>query len=103
MRILIYARVSLDALGQGRSVAEQETECRAWADREGWEVVEVIAETGSASRYGRSTQARQRWDEVADATASGRIDALLTWEACPKSGVLQLVPSEHMITIRRNK
>lgn len=81
MRAAVYARVSLDPRGEGRSVSEQEAECRTWAEREGWDVVEVITETGSASRYARSTKARTRWDELANLVASGRIDILLTWEA----------------------
>lgn len=61
-------------------MSEQEAECRAWAEREGWDVVEVIEETGSASRFGRSTSARQRWAEVTALVRSGRVDILLTWE-----------------------
>ena len=48
---LIYARVSQDRR-HGRSVAEQEAECRAWAGREGWRVVDVIVDNDrSASQY----------------------------------------------------
>lgn len=79
MRALIYARVSIDR--GGRSLDEQETECREWAAREGWDVVDVITEAGSASRYARSTAARQKWDDLTDAISSGRINLLLTWEA----------------------
>lgn len=80
MRALIYTRVSLD-LAEGRSVAEQETECRQWASREGWDVTDVITETGSASRYARSTHARTKWPQLTDAIASGHYDILLTWES----------------------
>lgn len=80
MRAMIYARVSLDAR-EGRSVAEQEAECRAWATREGWTIGTVITETGSASRYARSTAARTRWGEVTTAITTGDHDILLTWEA----------------------
>lgn len=79
MRALVYARVSLD-VAEGRSVAEQEAECRAWAEREGWSVDQVITETGSASRYARSTHARTRWPDLVTAIASGNYDILLTWE-----------------------
>lgn len=81
MRAGIQTRVSLDPRGEGRSVTEQEAECRAWADREGWTVVEVITETGSASRFATSSKARTRWGDVKDLVASGKIDILLTWEA----------------------
>ncbi|WP_068324997.1 recombinase family protein [Janibacter terrae] len=79
MKTLIYARVSIDR--EGRSLDEQIAECCQWADREGWEVVDVIRETGSASRYARSTGARRGWDDLTAAVSSGNIDALLTWEA----------------------
>lgn len=79
MRALIYARVSIDR--QGRSLTEQEHECREWAAREDWTIVDVITEAGSASRYARSTAARQRWDDLTTAVTSGSIDLLLTWEA----------------------
>lgn len=79
MKTLIYARVSIDR--GGRSLDEQETECREWASREGWPVTHVIRESGSASRYARSTGARSRWDELTTLVASGEVDALLTWEA----------------------
>lgn len=81
MRALVYCRVSLDAKGEGRSVSEQEKECRTWAAREGWDVVDVISETGSASRYAKSTKARTRWADVTDVVSSGNVDILLTWEA----------------------
>ena len=81
MRALIYTRVSLDPRGQGRSVDEQETECREWAAREGWTITGVISETGSASRYARSTRSRTRWDELTTTLAAGNTDLLLTWEA----------------------
>ncbi len=81
MRALIYARVSLDARGEGRSVAEQVKECQAWADREGWTVTATITETGSASRYARSTGARTRWAELTEAVSSREHDILLTWES----------------------
>lgn len=78
-RAIVYTRVSLDPRSLGRSVTEQEAECRAWADREGWTVGKVITETGSASRYARKE--RTGWQQVADELATGDYDVLLTWEA----------------------
>jgi DNA invertase Pin-like site-specific DNA recombinase len=37
-RAIIYTRVSKDPKQLGRSVGEQEAECRAIAEREGWHV-----------------------------------------------------------------
>lgn len=52
MRAVVYTRVSSDPKGAGRSVAEQEKECRAVASAAGWEVAEVFTDNDrSASRY----------------------------------------------------
>ena len=80
LKVLLIARVSRDNSGEERSVDEQLDELHAWARREGWDVVHVIRELGSASRF---SQRRSR-DEFAEAVQwirSGRIDAVLMWEA----------------------
>ena len=52
LRAVIYARVSSDPNERGRSVSEQEAECRAVCEREGWHVVAVYSDNDrSASRY----------------------------------------------------
>jgi len=63
----------------GRSVEEQVVECTAWAEREGWQVVRVVRETASASRYARVE--RRYWNQVVSTVTEGEIDALLTWES----------------------
>jgi DNA invertase Pin-like site-specific DNA recombinase len=78
-RALIYARVSKDRK-QPRSTAEQEAECRALCDREGWTVADVLTDNGvSASRY--ATKSRPAWEEVKRRLATNGIDVLVTWEA----------------------
>lgn len=79
MDVLILARVSHDATGIGRSVDEQVTDLTAWAGLESWNVVKVIREHGSASRFS-SRRNRTEWDEALDWIRSGKIGALLTWE-----------------------
>jgi len=79
VRVLIYGRVSRDPRQLGRSVNEQVVECTEWAEREGWEVVRVVRETASASRYARVE--RRFWDQVVSSITDGEIDALLTWES----------------------
>jgi site-specific DNA recombinase len=79
-RALIYARVSSDPRGLGRSVAEQEVDCRAVAAREGWAVTGVLVDNDrGASRH--STGARPAFDRLAQAVSAGECDVLLTWEA----------------------
>lgn len=75
-RVVIYARVSVDR--GGKSTDDQVDECRAWAEREGYVVVAVIVESGSASRHAQ--KARKRWPEVAALIAGGQVDMLMTWE-----------------------
>ena len=78
---LIYCRVSADRRN-GRSVAEQEAECRAECERQGWNVVDVLTDNDrSASRHARKS--RPAWDRVKQRVASGDVDVLVTWEASP--------------------
>lgn len=78
MRAVIYTRVSSDAAGQGRSVSEQEAECRAICEREGWTVAEVLTDNDiGASRH--SGKARPAWGRLAEVLQPG--DVLVTWEA----------------------
>ncbi|HEY2043523.1 MAG TPA: recombinase family protein, partial [Jatrophihabitans sp.] len=51
-RAAIYARVSLDATGEGLAVERQQEACQALAVARGWTVVETIVDN-SISAYGR--------------------------------------------------
>lgn len=84
MNVVIYTRVSRDAKREARSVTEQETECRVWADREGWDVergpkgIAWSDNDRSASRYAR--QEREQWQSLMERLELGGIDILLVWE-----------------------
>lgn len=76
-RAIIYTRVSHDKAG-GRSVAEQEAECRAACAREDWPVADVICDNDrSASRY--ATKDRPGFDRLRRIVGPG--DVIVTWEA----------------------
>ena len=77
-RAIIYTRVSSDTSGVGRSVSEQETECRALCEAEGWTVADVLTDNDvGASRYSRGERtAYARLEEVLQPG-----DVLVTWEA----------------------
>lgn len=77
-RAIIYCRVSSDRSGRGRSVSEQEDECRRVCEREGWPVAEVLVDNDiGASRH--SGKDRPEFKRLADVLRAG--DVLVTWEA----------------------
>lgn len=79
-RAVIYTRVSSDRDGGGRSVGEQEAECRAECERRGWTVAHVLTDNSfSATRWARRD--RPAYAELARLLASGEVDVLVTWEA----------------------
>lgn len=76
---MIYARVSSDDDGTGRSVAEQLTECRAFANRQGWPIVaEFVDNDRSASAY--ATKVRPGYRDLCAAITTGTAGALVMWE-----------------------
>lgn len=78
LRAIIYTRVSQDPSGGGRSVASQEEECRAYCERQGWPVAEVVTDNDrGASRW--SGTDRPGYRRLADVLQPG--DVLVTWEA----------------------
>lgn len=76
-RAFIYTRVSADR-GKARSVAEQEQECRAECERQGWPVAEVLTDNDrSATRY--ATKDRPQYARLRELLRPG--DVLVYWEA----------------------
>ena len=76
-RAVIYTRVSKDRAG-GRSVAEQEAECRIVCKREGWHVAEVLSDNDvGASRWSKGH--RPSYERLNRILQPG--DVLVTWEA----------------------
>lgn len=80
MRAVIYTRVSSDPNERGRSVGEQEAECRAVCERNGWVVVALFTDNDrSASRY--ATKERPQYTRLIECVEAGGCDVLVTWEA----------------------
>src|SRR5688572_5231111 len=80
LRALIYNRVSSDPSGRGLSVASQETENRAYCQREGWRVVAAVTDNDlSASAW--ATKSRPGFTEVQRRIVAGDVDVLVCWEA----------------------
>lgn len=77
MRAGIYVRISDDTLGTGLGVARQEADCRALADRLGWEIAGVYSDNDTSAFGGKKRPAYERM--LADA-AAGRIGAIVVWD-----------------------
>ncbi|WP_433229006.1 recombinase family protein [Micromonospora sp. CA-248260] len=79
MRAVIYTRVSSDPNNLGRSVEEQEADCRAVCQREGWQVVRVFSDNDrSASRYAKKE--RPQYKALRAYLEAGKADVLVMWE-----------------------
>ena len=75
----LYTRVSKDQQ-EGRSVDEQEADCRFWVSREEtWDIVRVSSDPNvSASRYAK--RERPGWLAMLEAIAADEIDIVVFWE-----------------------
>lgn len=69
---------SRESKGKGSSIEDQDRENRDAADELGAEVVVMLRDRVSASRFG--TKKREGWPEIIDWVTSGRLDLLIVWE-----------------------
>lgn len=77
--VAIYARESAGRDEDSSvSVADQVAECKRWAEREGWDVVETIRDVGSASKGAR--RRRSRLSDLVAVIENGSVDAVIAWE-----------------------
>lgn len=53
MNAAVYARISSDPTGLRAGVARQEADCRALAEREGWDVVDVFVDNDTSAYSGK--------------------------------------------------
>jgi site-specific DNA recombinase len=77
-RAAIYCRISDDREGRGLGVARQETECRALADRVGWQVADghVYTDNDLSAYRGRH---RSGYKALLGALGRGEVDGLVVW------------------------
>lgn len=77
--VAIYARESHgEDEDTSISVGDQVNRCEQWTADEGWEVVGVIKDVGSAAR--KTNRPRRRFGELRELIVSGKIDAVLANE-----------------------
>lgn len=76
VRAAIYARISSDKKGKAEGVDRQERDCRALAQRLGWEVVEVYVDNDISAASGKP---RPEYRAMLEAVKAKHIDAILSW------------------------
>lgn len=76
MKAGIYVRISRDVTGQALGVQRQEEDCRALADKLGWEIVEAYVDNDISATSGKARPSYRRL--LADIEA-GRIAAIVAW------------------------
>lgn len=75
-RAAIYARQSLDRTGEGAAVDRQIADCRALAERRGWEVVDVLTDNDISASTGKARPAYRRLLEM---MRGGDVDVVAVW------------------------
>ena len=76
VRAAIYARISKDKSGEEKGVDRQEADCRALAERLGWEVVGVYIDNDISASKGKP---RPQYQAMLQAIRQGQINGLLAW------------------------
>jgi DNA invertase Pin-like site-specific DNA recombinase len=73
----IYARISRDKAGAGLGVDRQEADCRALAERLGWDVVAVFVDN-DISAYDRR-KVRPEYRSMLEAVRTGQVRGVVAW------------------------
>ena len=74
--VAIYARISQDRSGEGQGVGRQLADCRAEAERRGWQVAEEYVDDDVSAYSGRARPAYRR---LLNDLAERRRDGLIVW------------------------
>ncbi|MDF3307868.1 recombinase family protein [Rhodococcus sp. T2V] len=75
---VIYCRISRDREGAGLGVDRQLDDCRALADRLGWQIIEVFSDNDISAYSGRN---RPGYEAMMNALKSGKAQGLVAWHA----------------------
>lgn len=76
-RVAIYCRISQDRAGAGLGVDRQEADCRALAERNGWEVVAVLVDNDISAFQGRKK--RPAYEQLLEQIVAGVVDVVVAW------------------------
>ncbi len=78
MNVILYTRVSSKEQLQGFSLSSQEKLCREYAERQGWNVIEVFQEEGESAKTADRTQLLKLLEYCV--RNKGKIDAVLVYK-----------------------
>ncbi|SDO72257.1 Site-specific DNA recombinase [Pedococcus dokdonensis] len=98
VRAAIYARISRDRAGERAGVEQQERECRALAERLGWEVVAVYVDNDISAYKGKP---RPQYRAMLDAVRRGDVGGLVAWHTDRLHR--RLVDLEELVTLAETK
>ena len=76
LRAAIYTRISEDRTGAGLGVKRQEDDCRALAEKEGFDVVGLYSDNDVSAYSGRP---RPSYQALLQALEDGQIDVVICW------------------------
>jgi DNA invertase Pin-like site-specific DNA recombinase len=76
LRAAIYCRISRDKEGAGLGVARQEKDCRALAERLGWEVAAVYVDNDISAASGKP---RPQYRAMLEAVQRGDVQGVIAW------------------------
>ncbi len=76
MKAIVYIRVSTSEQVENTSLSNQERACRAWCQREGYEVIGVFRDEGESAK----TKDRPGLLRALEATRKGKADAFVVWK-----------------------
>lgn len=79
MRAVVYTRLSRRTDTNEVNLADQAKRCREFADRQGWEVVEVVDDYGESAFEREAATDRPGFARVLELVAERSVDVVLAW------------------------
>ncbi|MCW2529605.1 MAG: recombinase [Pseudonocardiales bacterium] len=76
-RAIVYTRMSLDKTGEGAGIERQTEACSALALARGWDVIEVVEDTISATKVKMTD--RPGWSRVLGMIQRNEVDVIVAW------------------------
>ena len=84
----LYCGISEDPRDLQAGVDRQKADCRAYAERQGWTVVDTFIDNDTPAFKGSTRSGKQRTDyhRLIDAVKSGKFDVVVGYHSNPETG-----------------